>query len=1117
MVQNILIITLVLLVASLTFLPVCLAQTDSEQVRKIAISGSILSEEGFPVSNASVILLDCSFLPIGTHRSDGEGKFLFDIDPDSICLIRIQKENYIPIDIKKESLLSASGELNYLLQRASKIHGTVLDGVSLAPLKSAQIKLLREQEEQPTASVATVKTDEEGKYAFINIPGGKYLLKVEKETYIPYSEALPLNGGDQKTSSVFLFRQSSLRGSVRDPEQKGIPGAAIKLLKDLSPFFKERGKIFQGGDFSTNSAQDGTYSIKDVPEYAGYRILISADGFAPQIIDKDIAAGDNLLIMNLQKASSLRGTVKGDQGKILKDAIVEIQPHNEEAALGLPHLFQKKYHPTETGLFRIDGLPQGNFTLTISSAGYIAEVYEILSMKRGESRDLGDIKLSSGLSISGMLNNEKGEAIGKAHIKASLSGSGGKAYAQSADAGEDGSFSVTGLKEGIYSVKVEADGYTPEMQKGVRAGAKNLVFTLKAAGTIKGTVTGEDGSALKTFYISVEREREDAGAEAGDDGRATISRAFSSETGIYEVGRLKPGLYTVSAEAPGFSEDSRAGVEVFAGLATEDIGFSLRRGVRIDGFVYDKENELPVAGAFISLVARGAAQETLSAMTDAGGYFILDGAPLRSISIMAEHPDHAAAFIEDIDPTGKESTFPLKIYLEPGGTVEGYVLEADDSPVHGARLSISQAGGRLEGISDMSGYYHIDHLRAGSHYIQKTLPRLDLYSDYESKEFTIRNNDIVRIDFKSFTEASGLITRKGLPLEGALVSYVETPMSPGFDTGKLSARSSYTDSTGSYRIKGLKDGRYSVVVEDAEKRIVKVVEIPKAKEFRYDIRFPEFEISGRVIDAETGMPIPLVTVHSSASDARIGAIFESRSEINGATSSIMAATGEMQSSTTDSEGYFSILVEKPGKYLVTAKIDWYLNKTVPITVTQSTPPVEIALYKGSVLKGTVRSERGKIPPATNIQIVREGYSYGTSAGSDGKFVFDDLEPATYRLYIFAPALAPLIVENMKIESGRVYEEEYLMQEGAPLSIHVSPANKALRIRIIDAAGRDFFALFLNYLEEEISVEEGGGKTVYAFPNLPPGVYTVTVTSGKASREKTVEIFSGAPASVEFAF
>ncbi|MEW5806421.1 MAG: carboxypeptidase-like regulatory domain-containing protein, partial [Acidobacteriota bacterium] len=329
----------------------------------------------------------------------------------------------------------------------------------------------------------------------------------------------------------------------------------------------------------------------------------------------------------------------------------------------------------------------------------------------------------------------------------------------------------------------------------------------------------------------------------------------------------------------------------------------------------------------------------------------------------------------------------------------------------------------------------------------------------------------------------------------------------------------YTDSTGFYKVRGLKDGRYTVVIENAEKRFIKVVDIPRVKEFRYDILYPEHEISGRVIDGETRMPIPFARVDVWSEELGDKGIvtFDIHHEVDGVASSITAATSEMQSTTTDSEGFFSFLIEREGKYSVTVVSPGYIRKVIPVAIVQNIPPLEIALVKGATLRGTVRSEKGAIPPAADIQMIKENHSSGTSIDAGGRFVFDDLEPGNYSLYIFAPALAPLILDDFKIEPGRHYVEDFMLKEGAPLKIGISPADLPVRIRILDAAGHDFYSIFLMYLEEEISIEEGKEKTAYLFPNLPPGPYRITVTSKKATKEEDVEIFSGSPATVEFEF
>ncbi|MEW5806371.1 MAG: carboxypeptidase-like regulatory domain-containing protein [Acidobacteriota bacterium] len=812
---------------------VCTAQTSARQVQEASLSGQaltvqvfsgqVISEEGLPVSDALIIFLDCSYVPVDSARTDAGGNFRLEANAGKLCLMRVQKERYIPFDIEKEAFPPPGEKWKISLRRASKISGEILDGGSFSPLRGAFIRLMKPEDERADQTIGSAKTDESGRYSFQNIAAGKYLLEVQKEGYLSSSETLSLRGGEQKSANVFLFKKGSLNGIVFDDERNPIENASIELSKSLSPFFREKGKTFDGGEYITRSAKEGKFSIDDIPAYGGYRFSVSAEGFAPRIVQKEIQPGTNLLTITMQRASCISGKMRWDKEKLPGDSEIEIKPHSEEIALGCRNLFQKRHRPDPSGSFRIADLPAGSFTLTINSSEFLPEVYEVLHLKPGEVRDLGVIKLRAGLRISGGVENEKGEKLKKARIKASLSGSGGRLYAKSAETADDGSFSIDGLKDGIYTIHAEANGYTEETRKGIRAGTRNLLFTLGASGKIQGMVADELGKPLERFYIFLEPEGKDA-----INGKYYT---FSSETGSYEIGNVAPGFYSIIAGAIGFSEDSMKGVEIFNGADTEGINFYLKKGAKIDGYVYDREQGLPLPGTHVTVPFRSGG-EALTAITDHSGYFTLDGVPLQFISLVVEHPDYAPAVIDGIDPTGKESSFPLKINLEGGGMVEGYVLEADDSPVHGARLSIQHGKISQDSISDMSGYYRIEHVPSGTHSIAKILPRMDLYSDYESREFTIRNNDILRIDFKSLTEASGYLTRRGVPVEGGRVSFIEAPEQSQFDPGKLSARSSYTDSTGFYKVRGLKDGRYTVVIENAEKRFIKVVDIPRVKEFR---------------------------------------------------------------------------------------------------------------------------------------------------------------------------------------------------------------------------------------------------------------------------------------------
>lgn len=1089
----------------------CLSSSSIEEKKPEGFSGTVYSEEGKPIKEASVIALDCSFVPVQSVLTNEKGEFLVADNIEKICSLRIQKENYLPYDIKDLSPHVKGEPVHIVLTASSFLSGNILHGISFSPLKDISIDLLQKQDRPGLDHVlmAHQLTDERGEYHFKNISSGEYLLEVRKESFIKQSVKLLLQKGEKKAKDIFLFKKSMLKGSVRDLEGNPIGNARIEIIKNLSLIFKEREKIFEDKTYQGESSNDGTFALDEIPEYRDYRLSISADSFSPKIISKDIHPGLNALDIILKQGSSISGTIKDMAGIPVQNADIRIQPHNEGYSKGLKDLFKKNYRPSESGIFKIGDLPEGSYTLAIHSHDALPFIMDIYDLKSGENKDLGEIKLNPGLKITGSVEDEAGEKIESAKVTAMLSGVAGKSFSKKSESQKDGSFTISGLKEGIYTLKTEAEGYGRDIKKGIRAGTSKLSITLASAGKIGGKVLDEKGFPIEKFYIFVESEDKITEKEKGK------YYTFSTESGHYEISDLKPGLYRLRAGATGFAEEVVEKVEASGETERDGIDFILKKGGKVEGYVFDKELHLPLVGAVVSVYDRRS-HETI---TDLNGYFLLESVPMKMVSIVTQHPDYAPTIIENIDSSKTESYYPLKIFLEKGGAVEGYVLEADDSPIYGASLFIKRKGCEISAISDLNGFYHMEHIPPGSHTLVKILPRMDFYSDYESKEVTIKNNDVLRIDFKSSLEAYGHLIRKGFPVEGARVSFIEAPEQSAYQFSKLSARSSYTDSTGFYRIRGLKEGRYSVVVQNAEKRFIKNVDIPKVKEFHYDISYPEYEISGRVFDAESLAPLASSKITAILADSKGVVIFESSHyEEDGSISTISGATSEIQFSQTDVNGFFSLLVEKAGTYSVSASSQGYVSKSTKTLVAEGTVSmVELALVKSSTLRGIIRDSSGSALSVGLIYIKWPGYSIGTSVGADGRFSISDLEPATYSIYIFAPGLAPLIIEPYEMEPGKDYNEEFIMSKGGPLKIIVSPVEQSVKIQIIDTQGRNFLDLFLTYLEEEISVQKQGEKKIYSFPNLPPGQYKVILTSQEHSKEEEVEIYNGVASSVEFEF
>jgi hypothetical protein len=1082
-----------------------------KEEERATLRGAVFSEEHLPIKGASVILLDDSFLPLQIVVTDENGKFSLTDYRDRIDRLRIQKKGFLPEDIKEISEFLKTGAIQVVLIKAAFLSGNIVDGILYTPLKDATVNLLPLRNEHvPEPSLIENKTsNEKGKYFLENLPAGCFLLKVGKEGFINVSKEIQLTTGERKSKDIFLFKKGTLQGSVKDLEGNPIKGAHVGIAKDLSPFFKTRGNRLEDRIYFATSSEGGTFSIDDIPECDGYRIALSADGFSPKIITKDILSGINTVHTSLARASSVYGTLKDENGNPVSAAEIRIQPLNQEYRKGLKEHFQESYRPAESGIFKINNLPGGSYILTIHSHDTLPFHGDFLSLKSGENKDLGELTLYPGLTITGMIQNEAGNKIEAAKITATLSRAAGKKFSKKSKSREGGAFMIPGLKEGIYTLKVEAEGYGKELKQGIRAGRSNISIILHPSGTINGSVYDAKGEPIEAFYIFAESENETPRTRKGK------YFTFSMESGHYEIGQLNPGTYTLRAGASGFSEDIVRGVEVAEGTKREGIDFILKEGGRAEGYVYDKEFHLPVMGASVSVYGR----ESHQVLSDLNGYFLLERVPLRMVSLVIQHPDHAPTILENIDSSRAESLQPLKIFLEKGGTLEGFVLEADDSPVYGASLLVKRKGYEINSFSDLSGFYRLEHIPSGEHRIVKTLPRRDIYSDYESKIVSIGNEETLRIDFRSTLSVSGFLLKRGAPVEGARVSFIESPEQTGYSTSQLSARSSHTDSTGFYKIEGLKEGRYTVVVESGEKRFVKSANVPKVKEYHYDISFPEHEISGRVFDAESLDPLPTSEILSIPAGTSGIVIFESyQYEMNGSSSTIMGATADMQSSLTDANGFYILSIDKAGKYSMSASSNGYVSQSIDVIVEDGkATSVDFALEKSAVLRGSIKSTSGGIPSYATIFLKWNNHSKGAGIDSDGKFLFNDLKPGTYSVSIFAKDLAPQIIDQYVIEPGREYEEDFVLSRGGALTITVSPGRLPAQIQILDAYGHNFFDIFRFYLEEEIIIAHDAEKTAYSFPPLPPGKYKVILTSKELSRVEDLLIYDGVASSLEFEF
>ncbi len=367
------------------------------------------------------------------------------------------------------------------------------------------------------------------------------------------------------------------------------------------------------------------------------------------------------------------------------------------------------------------------------------------------------------------------------------------------------------------------------------------VFVTKLDGTISGHIYQNDGiTPVPNLHIY---------AEDYDTGQK-VGSANTDQDGSYAITGLYSGKYRVKACASCsgmqfidefydnvYDYGSAEPISVVAKQDTPGIDFTLEEGGTISGRVTASDGQ-PIpnvcVGANDALCEKGSWYTT---ETDENGNYSIpvpQGDYYIDINASCHTPEsYSGEWWNSGDGTTDcneavsvsagigEIVENINFTLEPGGTVSGYVLQADQTPVSGLHLFALNydRGEWIGGINtNQDGSYTITGLYAGKYRVKTCASCDDLayadkfYDDTYSRDDAaavevFKGNDTPNISF-SLEEAgtiSGKVTAKdnGIPISD-LHLYAED-----YDTGTWIAGTN-TNQGGSYTITGLYAGKYRI-------------------------------------------------------------------------------------------------------------------------------------------------------------------------------------------------------------------------------------------------------------------------------------------------------------------
>ena len=663
----------------------------------------------------------------------------------------------------------------------------------------------------------------------------------------PEAEVKPAITTDKQQPEMFPEKEVSftkvVHGIVVDAEDRPVAGATVGI-DNRNEAMERRRECKKSGEaeipiveLAMSTATDGTGSFyfKDVPCFMKKQwtrpevVWAESNGFAAETeVELDSPEREHYVELKLLPSGALGGIVVDATGKPVDDASVRGPMVLSSPSDPMPHSGFLWTGPD--GRFLFNHIPVGEHALSVVCTGFLRLTTEPLATGRTDHV----IKLDSGCSISGRAIAPDGGAVDGITIMArsvegqtSPNGYFSPKNSSSAEAGESGQFTISGLTPGDYKLMLRPDYRksnpyflrTPLLVTLPPGGpATGVELRLELGATISGRVTdAQTGEGIDKAGVNIQEE---------DFAVSTVTNA----DGAYLLKGVRPGATKLNAavydgmwiyEPKSISLPSNE-----SGAPLTGIDFQLTHKKTVVGRVVDSAGR-PVPGASVTAVfsdpaAKGKyanATRSISGASDQQGNFALrlEGEP-KEVYLQAMTDGGVSHCVGPVAPYGQ--THELR--LMRAGRLEVTVENTAGAPIPNVTVTVAPKDpSAVVMVSRGRGYQFRDTISLNtSNYGYAELPSLipGAYSLELRREggplavahATVPEGRTLRsrlvVDTGEFGMVEGVVTRNGSPLQGAQVLAVT---GKGGGTEKFGG-AAYTGADGKYILPMVTPGTVTV-------------------------------------------------------------------------------------------------------------------------------------------------------------------------------------------------------------------------------------------------------------------------------------------------------------------
>jgi len=710
-----------------------------------------------------------------------------------------------------------------------------------------------------------------------------------------------------------------------------------------------------------------------------------------------------------------------------------------------------------SGNYTVRGLPSGSYKVCFSSDGnHLGKWYNDKSnfdpanpvtVTAGSATSGINAQLESGGCISGKVTDPFGAGIHYVSVLVYVLSDSSSSF-NSAITDSSGNYTVEGLPSGSYKVNFTTynetflgEWYNDKPSFGtanavaVTAGntTSGINAQLALGGSITGIVTDFAGAGINAFYVGNGIRFVSVRVYTLNSSYSYYKYSTTDSSGKYEVSGLPSGSYKVNFSPFGsyvaewyndkvdFVTADR--VAVTAGNTTSGINAQLAIGGSISGRVTDS------AGTGISDVAvrvfkpSSSSSYFKSGITDLWGNYEVQGLPSGSYKVyfyntgdyVSEWYNDKSSFdsADSVAVTAGNTTSGINAQLAIGGSLSGKVIDSSGTGIKnvaGQIYTLSNSSSFIKSAAtDLWGKYEVLGLPAGSYKVQ-----FRTGGNYIEEWFNDKSDfdmaDPVAVIAGSATSGIDAQLAMGGSISGKVTDSTAAgvnALNAGNGIGQVSVRvytldksssyykSSTTDSSGDYEIRGLPSGSYKVYFYNTSDYVSEWYNDKPS----YSAADPVAVITGSLasgIDAQLAMggSISGKITDSASADANALNAGNGISQVSVRVYTLDNSSSYYKSSTTDSSGDYEIRGLPSGSYNVyfynsgDYVSEWYNDNPsfgaadpVAVTAGSATSGIDAQLAMGGSISGKVTDSSGAGIGSIFVDI----YPLGDSASP---YIFD---------------------------------------------------------------------------------------------------------------------------------